>query len=61
MCAWRCWCREQLEQEVREVREEMEMTEKQLLSLRRENRKTMLVSVFIFVLLIILYYLLTLP
>ena len=56
-----CWCREQLEQEVREVREEMEMAEKQLLSLRRENRKTMLMSVFIFVLLIMLYYLLTTP
>ena len=56
---WRCWCREQLEQEVREVREEMEMAEKELLFLRRENRKTMLMSVFIFVLLIMLYYLLT--
>ena len=53
-------CREQLEQEVREVREEVEVAEKQLVSLRRENRKTMLVSVFIFALLIAVYYLFTL-
>lgn len=53
-------CREQLEQEVRHVREEVEVAEKQLVSLRRENRKTMLVSVFIFALLIALYYLFTL-
>ena len=45
---------------MRHVKEEVEVAEKQLVSLRRENRKTMLVSVFIFALLIALYYLFTL-
>lgn len=53
--------REQLEREVKEVGQAVETAEKQLASLRRENRKTMFVSVFIFVLLVICYYLFIMP
>lgn len=52
-------CRERLEQEEEEVVEEVARMEEQLLSLRKENRRTMWVSVFIFSLLAALYYLFT--
>ena len=51
--------RERLEREVREVREETERVEQELVSLRKENRRTLYVSVLIFSLLAGAYYLFT--
>ena len=51
--------RERLEREVREVREEVEIVEQELVSLRKENKRTLYVSVLIFSLFAGLYYLFT--
>ena len=51
--------RERLEREVREVSEEVVTAEEQLVSLRKENRRTMWVSVLIFSVLAALYYLIS--
>ena len=51
--------RERLEHEVRQVKEEVERVEQELVSLRKENRKTLYVSVLIFSLFAGLYYIFT--